>query len=58
MRDGRTWRWISLAGIFAMLGLWAAAIVFGWVHSVVLVNHLSFASLVVAFGAMWRSDEK
>lgn len=51
-----SWKNFNAFGVVAACLLWAVAEPLGWVHSVVLVNRLSFAALIVAFIAAWRSD--
>lgn len=51
-----TWRHFNALGVVVATALWALAEPLGWVHSVVLVNRLSFAALIISFVAAWRAD--
>lgn len=39
--------WLNIAILIASILLWIAAIVFGWLDSVVFVSHVSMMALVI-----------
>lgn len=51
-----TWRGTNLALVVAMLVLWAAAALTGWIGSTIFIGHVSMLALVLAALSAWRSD--